>query len=124
MEGIGSGEVLLTSAFIAYETAFAFSQYLPSIMTIRSFVDTQAKLRMIREGELVAGAFAGTFAVIFSLILRSWLPLALAGAAVLVTVGTYEWALRGCPAVTGVRAGGTPSMVGDVVDALPASNGW
>lgn len=57
LEGIGSGEILLTSAFIAYETSFNFSQYLPSIMTIGTFVDTDDKIAMIRQGELVAGGF-------------------------------------------------------------------
>jgi hypothetical protein len=98
MEGLGSGETLLTSVFIAYETAFAFSQYLPSVMTIHTFVDTEAKVKSIRTGELIASVFAGAFALAFAAILRSWLPLCLAGLAIVGTVVVYEWALQGAPA--------------------------
>ncbi len=98
MEGIGSGETLLTSVFIAYETAFAFSQYLPSVMTIHTFVDTDAKVQSIRTGEIIASVFAGVFALAFAAILRSWLPLILAGLAIIFTVMVYEWALKGAPA--------------------------
>lgn len=96
--GVGKGEVLLTAAFIAYETSFNFSQYLPSIMTIGTFVDTPDKIRMIRQGELVAGGFAVAFAILFSLITRSWLPLLFSGLAVAMTLTVYEWALRQAPA--------------------------
>lgn len=98
LEGIGSGEILLTSAFIAYETSFNFSQYLPSIMTIGTFVDTDDKIDMIRQGELVAGGFAVGFAVLFSLITQSWLPLLMSGLAITGTIIVYEWALRQAPA--------------------------
>ena len=110
MEGIGSGELLLTSAFIAYETSFNFSQFLPSIMTIKSFVDTPEKLQAIRHGEMVAVVYSGGFAVLFSLILRSPLPVILAAVAIAGTVAIYEWALRGCPAMTGVAVSGAQSM--------------
>lgn len=97
MEGLGSGELLLTSAFIAYETAFAFSQYLPSVMTIHTFVDSPEKVKSIRTGEMVAAVFSGAFAVLFSIILKSTLPAILAGAAILFTVAIYEWSLKGAP---------------------------
>lgn len=98
MEGLGSGELLLTSAFVAYETSFNFSQFLPSIMTIKTFVDTPDKVVAIRHGELVATAYAGFFAVLFSYILGSVLPVLLAGIAIALTLAVYEWALRGAPA--------------------------
>lgn len=98
MEGIGSGEVLLTSAFIAYESAFSYSQFLPSIMTIRTFVDSPDKIHAIRHGEVVGSVFVAGFAVLFAAIMRSWLPLMMAGLAVGFTLAVYEWALRGAPA--------------------------
>lgn len=93
-----SGEILLTSAFIAYETSFNFSQFLPSIMTIRTFVDTPDKVEMIRQGEKIAAFYSGGFALIFGCILSSWLPIVLAALSIAATVGVYEWALRGAPA--------------------------
>lgn len=110
LEGIGNGEILLTSAFIAYETSFNFSQFLPSIMTIRSFVDSPEKLKAIREGEIVAVVYSGGFALLFSLIMKTPLPLVMAAIAIAGTVGIYEYALRGCPAYTGKPIAGAQSM--------------
>lgn len=98
MEGLGSGEVMLTSAFIAYESAFSYSQFLPSIMTIRTFVDSADKVRSIRHGEIIGTMFTGGFAALFAWIMKSVLPLIMAGLAVTFTLIAYEWALRGAPA--------------------------
>lgn len=98
MEGLGSGEIMLTSAFIAYESAFSYSQFLPSIMTIRTFVDTPDKVQAIRQGEIVGTMFTGGFALLFAFIMKSILPLVMAGIAVAFTLVAYEWALRQAPA--------------------------
>ena len=98
MEGLGSGEILLTSAFIAYESAFSYSQFLPSIMTIRTFVDTPDKVQAIRQGEIVGTMFTGGFALLFAWIMKSILPLVMAALAVAFTLIAYEWALRQAPA--------------------------
>ena len=110
LEGVGSGETLLTATFIAYETAFAFSQYLPSIMTIASFVDSAEKVRAIRKGECIASLFSIGFAVIFSVILKSPLPLALAAVSIGFTLYVYERALRQSPAFTGKPIDGAQQM--------------
>lgn len=109
-DSVSRGELLLTSLFIAYETAFAFSQYLPSIMTIASFVDSGEKVRAIREGECIASLFSVGFAVIFSVILRSPLPLILAALAIGFTLYVYERALRKSPAFTGKPIEGAQEM--------------
>lgn len=101
MEGLGSGEVLLTSAFIAYESAFSYSQFLPSIMTIHTFVDSPEKIQAIRHGEIIGTVFTMGFALLFVYIMKSPLPLLLAGIAVGFTLAVYEWALRGAPAWEG-----------------------
>lgn len=98
LQGLGSGEVVLTSAFIAYETSFNFSQFLPSIMTIKTFVDSPEKVHAIRHGEIIACVYSGGFALIFGLILKSPLPVILAAVSIGATVAVYEWALRGAPA--------------------------
>ncbi len=118
LEGLGSGELLLTSAFVAYETSFNFSQFLPSIMTIRSFVDSQEKLKAIRQGEMIATVYSGGFAIFFSVLLKSPLPVALAALAIGGTLLVYEWALRGSPACTGQSVAGTQSMVGTPVPSV------
>ena len=101
MEGLGSGELALTSLFVAYESAFAYSQFLPSIMTIRTFVDTPEKVASIRHGEIIGTVFTISFATLFSWILKSVLPLLMAALAVGFTLIAYEWALRGAPAWEG-----------------------
>lgn len=115
-DSVSRGELLLTSLFIAYETAFAFSQYLPSIMTIASFVDSDEKVRAIREGECIASLFSAIFAVIFSVILRSPLPLILAALAIGFTLYVYERALCKSPAYTGKPIQGAQEMAVPVVD--------
>ena len=96
--GLGNGEVMLTAVFVAYETQFGFSQFLPSIMTIGTFVDSPDKVHMIREGEVIASVFALTFATVFSLLTKSPAPLALSVVAIAMTLAVYEYALRKAPA--------------------------
>lgn len=98
MTGIGAGEVVLTSVFVAFEGAYAYSAMLPSIMTINTFVDSPDKIRAIRQGELLATIFAGGFATATALIVRSWLPILLTALLAGFMVGVYEWALRQAPA--------------------------
>jgi hypothetical protein len=113
LPGLGSGELVLTSAFVAYETSFNFSQFLPSIMTIRSFVDSNEKLEAIRQGEIIAAVYSGGFAALFSYILKSPLPVALAALAIAATIVVYEWALRGSPIYCAKPIAGSQTMVGE-----------
>lgn len=99
--GIGSGEVVLTSVFVAFEGAYAYSAMLPSIMTINTFVDTPDKIKAIRQGELLATIFAGGFATATAWIVGSWLPIGLTLALAGFMIGVYEWALRRSPAWEG-----------------------
>lgn len=98
MESFGSGDDLLVSVFVAMEGAFAYSAMLPSIMTIGTFVDDDAKIAAIRQGEILATFYAGAFAITVGAIMRSWLPLILTAVAAGFTVTVYEWALRRAPA--------------------------
>lgn len=101
MEGLGSGEVALTAAFVAYESAFSYSQFLPSIMTIKTFVDSPEKIQAIRHGEIIGTIFTTGFALLFSVLLRSPMPLLMALLACGFVLVVYEWALRGAPAWEG-----------------------
>lgn len=96
--GIGTGEVVLTSVFVAFEGAYAYSAMLPSIMTINTFVDSPEKIKAIRQGELLATIFAGGFAGATALITGSWLPLGLTIMLAAFMIAVYEWALRSSPA--------------------------
>ena len=95
-----SSEVVITSVFMALEGAFAYSAFLPSIMTIGTFVDSQEKIRMIREGEVVGTGFLIALAFTVAGVMKSPLPIFFSLLAGGVTLGVYEYALRHSPAWT------------------------
>lgn len=92
-----SSEVVLTSVFMALEGAFAYSAFLPSIMTIGTFVDSQEKVTMIRKGEIVGTAFLVGLSVTVSGVTKSILPLVFGLLAGGLALAVYEWALRDAP---------------------------
>lgn len=94
MSLFSTGELMLTSMFVAYESAFSYSQFLPSIFTIKHFSGEWEARQSIRQGEIIGTVFTTSFAVLFSLILKSWLPLLLAALACSFVLIVYEWALR------------------------------
>lgn len=93
-------DTTVISIFMALEGMHAYSAFLPSIMTIGTFVDSPEKVRMIREGEIVATAFLLALGVTVASITKSALPLVLAIGSGLVTLGVYEYALRKAPVHT------------------------
>lgn len=93
-----SNEIVVTSVFMALEGAFAYSAFLPSIMTIGTFVDSEEKVAMIRQGELVGSAFLLGLSITVSLVVKSPLPLFFGVLAGALALSVYEWALRGSPA--------------------------
>lgn len=92
-----SNEIVLTSVFMALEGAFAYSAFLPSIMTIGTFVDSEAKVRAIREGEVVGTLFLLGLSVTVAAITKSPIPLMAGLVAGGLAVGVYEYALRRAP---------------------------
>jgi hypothetical protein len=98
METMGSGDILLVSAFAGFEGLFSYSAVLPSIMTIGTFVDSQEKIRMIRQGEIVGTVLNLAFGIALSMFSGSFLPLAFTIGACAVMIGIYEYALRSAPA--------------------------
>jgi hypothetical protein len=96
--GVGGSSILLSSVFVAFEAAYAYSAMLPSIMTINTFVDSPDKILAIRQGELLATVFGGLFAVAVAIVTKNWLPILLTIPLCLYMVAVYEWALRRSPA--------------------------
>lgn len=100
MEGLATGEIALTAAFVAYESAFSFSQFMPSLFTIRALGnDDPEKLASLRQGEVIGTLFVIGFASLFSLLLRSWLPLVMAAISAGFVLIVYEWAIQTSPNV-------------------------
>ncbi len=95
-----SNGVVLTSVFMALEGAFAYSAFLPSIMTIHTFVDTPGKVSAIRKGEMVGTAFLVSLSGITSIIMKSVFPFIFGIVAGAITLFIYEKALRTAPAWT------------------------
>jgi hypothetical protein len=85
---------VLMAAFVAVESAHAYSAFLPSIFTIRHFGHEVGVVKDIRDGELIGTAFALVLGGIVSAITENALPFIFAGATAGVMVGVYEYALR------------------------------
>lgn len=98
METLGKGDILLVSAFAGFEALFTPSAMLPSIMTIGTFVDSPEKIKMIRQGEVIASAFNLAFGIALAWLSRSWIPLVFTLAATAAVMAVYEYALRQAPA--------------------------
>jgi inactivated superfamily I helicase len=92
-----SNEIVLTSVFMALEGAFAYSAFLPSIMTIGTFVDSPEKVQAIREGEIVGSAFLLALSLTVAAITKSAVPLFAGVLAGVAAICVYEWALRKAP---------------------------
>lgn len=85
------GVILLVAA----EAPQAYSAFLPSIMTIRTFVGDEGAVQDIREGEMWGSAFVALISIAGSLLTGSPWPLAVGIATIVVMVGIYEYALQG-----------------------------
>lgn len=90
---MGTEDTIVLSVFMALEGVHAYSAFLPSVFTIRTFVDTELGRSMIREGEFFASAFLLGLALAVSFIAKSPCPLLFAGIAGLGMLCVYERAL-------------------------------
>lgn len=85
------GVVLLVAA----EAPQAYSAFLPSIMTIRTFVGDEGAVADIREGELLGSVFVAGIGVVGSMLTGSPWPVVVAILTIVVMVAIYEHALNG-----------------------------
>lgn len=90
-------ETLMISIFLALEGVHAYSAFLPSVFTIKTFVGTREGVDMIREGELMATVFLVALAGVTVWITRSPLPLIMGLVAGGGMIAVYEHALARCP---------------------------
>lgn len=95
------GVVLLVAA----EAPQAYSAFLPSIMTIRTFVGDEGAVADIREGELLGSVFVAGIGVVGSMLAGSPWPVVVAILTIVVMVGIYEYALNGRRGDHDMRAG-------------------
>lgn len=93
-------DTVVLSIFMALEGVHAYSAFLPSVFTIRTFVDTPLGRAMIREGELFASIFLVSLSFVVSIIAKSPLPLILGCATGAGMILVYERALAQCGTVT------------------------
>lgn len=89
---------VIFSIFMALEGLHTYSAFLPSIMTIGTFVDTPEKVRMIREGEIMSTMFLAALASAVAIMVRSYWPLVMAAVAGGTMLCVYEYALKSAPA--------------------------
>lgn len=96
-----AGDTLLVSIFMALDGLFAYSAFLPSIMTVGTFVDSENKVVMIRQGEVIGTLFLIGLSIITSAVMKSKWPLIFGLLAGIVALIIYEYALTQSPAVRG-----------------------
>lgn len=89
---------IMISVFMALEGIHAYSAFLPSVFTIKTFVDSEEGVRMIREGEVFASAFLLTLAIVTGNLTKSWYPVVFGLTAGGLMIAVYEYALMRCPA--------------------------
>lgn len=87
---------ILLGAFVGIETAHFYSAFLPSIFTIRTFArkDPDA-LRALRQGEVIATAFALSLGWTVSELTDDDKPLLFAILTAALMILVYESAMRG-----------------------------
>lgn len=90
-------ETLMISIFLALEGVHAYSAFLPSVFTIKTFVGTREGVDMIREGELMSSLFLLGLVGVTVWITKSPLPLLLGLIAGGGMLAVYEYALARCP---------------------------
>lgn len=97
-EGKVPSDVVLTSIFMALEGLFAYSAFLPSIMTVGTFVDSKEKVIMIRQGEVVGTFFLIVLAILTAYVMKSKWPVIFGLVAGLLALAIYEFSLHQSPA--------------------------
>jgi len=85
---------IIMAAFVAVESAHAYSAFEPSIFTIRTFGHEPTTTQAIRDGEIMGSVFALALGGIVSALTESYLPLIFAVGTVVFMVSIYEWALQ------------------------------
>jgi len=85
-------ETILLASFTAVESAHAFSAFLPSIFTIKTFAE--GKEKDVRQGYIPAVIFGLALGFIISKLTKNWLPLYFSIGTIIFMVIAYEWALR------------------------------
>jgi hypothetical protein len=86
-------DTVLLSAFVAVESAYGYSAFLPSIFTIRTFAAQPETKRSIRDGEIIGLFFSLGLAFVVSKMIGNCLPLLFAAGTSILMVGVYEYAL-------------------------------
>lgn len=96
---------VIIAIFTGIEGVHAYSAFLPSVFTIKTFVETKEGKDMIREGELGATVFLLALCLVTSKLTRSLYPALfglIAGGAMLAV---YEYALYRSPYCCEERSG-------------------
>ena len=89
-----STELIAASVLVAAETAHVFSQFEPSVFTIKRLVVPQGQETDVRIGYIPALAIGLSVATVTTVIFKSPLPLIFALAVAAFTIGVYEYAIR------------------------------
>lgn len=90
-------DTVIISIFMALEGVHAYSAFLPSVFTIKTFVKTKEGRDMIREGEFSATVFLLVLSLVTARITKSAWPAMMGLMAGGVMLAVYEYALARSP---------------------------
>lgn len=82
------------AAFVATEGAHAFSAFMPSAFTIRTFVQTEDDVDKLRSGYVPAVAFNVALGMAVSVLADDYLPLGFSVVVAAAMIGLYEYSIR------------------------------
>ena len=91
---------IIIAIFTGIEGVHAYSAFLPSVFTIKTFVETKEGRDMIREGEIGATIFLLALALVTSKLTKSPWPAVFALVAGGSMLAVYEYALYRSPYCT------------------------
>lgn len=86
-------DIGVTLAVIA-QAPQAYSAFLPSIMTIRTFVGDDRAVKDIRDGEIFGSAFVLLIGAAGSMLTKKNGPFLVSLVSIAIMLGVYEYALR------------------------------
>jgi hypothetical protein len=89
-----NSDIMMTSIFMALSGTTAYSTFLPTVLSVNDFVDTQEKVAIVRKGELIGTVFLLGLTGVTAAILKSIVPFLFGLVAAGLTLTVYELALK------------------------------
>lgn len=88
-------EDVLLAVFVAVESAHAFSAYMPSAFTVRTFAKDEVDIKNLRSGYLPAVLFVALISSIVAVVRKNAMYLVIAALVSVMMISLYEYSIHG-----------------------------